>query len=285
MKKIKILLVLSFLSMLVQPVVAGVRIHCKEDSTIALHLIEVASAAGDDFGSRVAAAAKSLAGTQWAPASDNDSIGTIMVNLHGFDRMDLVNYALAAAIASRKSVPSFKEFEKALESVSRRKGEDSGFPSRLYYSSEWIVDNIYRGNLKEMTEYLTGGGFKTKTLDYVSRHKDEFPALKDPETMDKVKLNEMGYRSHRIPHLKKQSIGNKEIAELMQTGDIIIMLPHDMDYDIYDLGVIEMKDGVPYMIHFSPQSGKVQEDEYPLTRLFKLEGQHFYGYRWLRPTE
>ena len=155
----------------------------------------------------------------------------------------------------------------------------------LIYVSDWIVDNVYRGNLKEMTEYVTGGGFKTKTLDYVSHHPEEYPALKNPEVLEKVKMNEMGYRSHRIPHLKKQSAANKPLHELMQTGDVIVMLSPQPDFDLYDIGVIEMRGGEPYLIHISHENGSVVADPYPLARLFKLDGQHFYGYRWLRPQE
>ena len=281
-----ILAIVAFLSISLPFEARGFsRVHCSEDSLKVMKLIEVAASAGDNLGERVVAVAKELKEIPWSPATDNDSIGTMTVNLHGFDRMAFVNYSLAAALASRKSSPTFRDFENSLQSVSRRKGEDTGFPSQLIYGSEWVVDNIYRGNLKEMTEYLTGGGFRTKTLDYVSRHKNEYPALTDPEILEKVKFNEMGYRSHRIPHLKKQSAGNKSLADIMLDGDIIIMLSPEPDFDIYDIGIVDMKDGVPYLIHFSPQTGLVVEDPYPLARLFKLEGQHFYGYRWVRPTE
>ena len=148
-----------------------------------------------------------------------------------------------------------------------------------------MVDNIYRGNLKEMTEYVSGGGFKTKTLDYMTRHKDEFPAMTDDAVSDKVRMNEMGYRSHRIPHLKKQSVANKPLHELMDDGDIIMMLSPEPDRDLYDIGFVELKEGEPYLIHISYDNGKVVADPYPLARLFKLESQHFYGYRWLRPQE
>lgn len=147
------------------------------------------------------------------------------------------------------------------------------------------MDNVYRGHLKEMTEYVTGGGFKTKTLDYITRHKDEYPALKDPKVYDKVRMMEMGYRSHRIPHLKKQSAANKPLHEIMKDGDIIMMLSQEIDFDIYDVGFIEMVDGEPHLIHISHENGNVTADPYPLSRLFKIDGQHFYGYRWLRPAE
>lgn len=278
-------MVAAFFAPLLSVEANALRIHCKEDSDKIMDILSATSQNGGTIGERCVFAAKQLDGILWAPAHDNDSTGTMMLNLHGLDRFEFINLVLAVADASLKSSPTLKDFESSLESVSRRKGIDDGFASQLLYGADWIVDNVYRGHVKEMTEYLTGGGFKTKTLDYVSRHKEEYPALKDQSVLDKVKMTEMGYRSHRIPHLKKQSAGNKPLHELMETGDIIMMLSPELDYDVYDLGFVEMKDGEPYLIHVSRESGKVVADPYPLNRLFKLENQHFYGYRWLRPVE
>ena len=263
---------------------AKVRIACEKDSVMAEKIMKAVDKDAD-YGKRIVAIAEMLDGTPWAAAPDNDTIGTVVVSLHGFDRMGFVNNVMALAMASVKSQPTMKDYADALVNISRRKGVDDGFTSQMLYVSDWIVDNVYRGNIKEMTEYMTGGGTRTKTLDYVTRHKEEYPALSNPETLDRMKMIEMGYRSHRIPHLKKQSAGNKPIHELMQSGDIIIMSALEDDYDLYDIGFIEMKDGEPYLIHISHETGKVVKDPYPLARLFKLEGQHFYGYRWLRPTE
>lgn len=264
---------------------AGARVHCEEDTAAVSRLLGVAASRGGNLGERCVAVAKALEGTPWSPAADNDSLGTLVVNLHGFDRMGFVNTVLAVAQASGKRYADETEFENSLASFSRRKGEDLGFESQLLYGSDWVVDNVYRGNLKDLTEYLGGGGFKAKTLDYVSRHKDEYPALANPETLDKIKMMEMGYRSHRIPHMKKQAAGGSEFMRLLQDGDIIMMLSPAPDYDVYDIGFVEMRGGEPYLIHISYENGKVVADPYPLQRLFKLENQHFYGFRWLRPTE
>lgn len=290
LKDISILmpLTLILLAIVLSPMGAGAyeaRVHCAEDTVKVRKLLEATASNGGTFGERIAFVAKQLEGTPWAPQSDNDEKGTILIDFHGLDRLEFVNAVLALAEASMQKIPRVKEYERFYEEYSRRNGQDDGFPSQLHYGAEWAVDNIYRGNLKEMTEYIGGGGYKTKTLDYVSRHKDEFPAMKDAVVADKVRMNEMGYRQHRIPHLKKQSIGNKSIHELMETGDVIIMLSGDIDRDIYDIGFVEMKDGVPYLIHVSRDTSSVVADPYPLPRLFKLENQHFYGYRWLRPLE
>lgn len=277
--------ILGMMMMMTNLSARAFRIHCKEDTVKVSSILSKTAEHGGTFGERCVFVASQLEGTPWSAPLDNDSIGTIIVNMHGFDRLGFINTVMALADASMKNMPTIKEFVYSLEAMSRRKGIDEGFVSQLHYGADWIVDNVYRGHVKEMTEYVGGGSFKAKTLDYVSRHKDEYPALKDSVVLEKIKMIEMGYRSHRIPHLKKQSAGNKSLHELMQNGDIIMMLSPEIDYDIYDMGFVEMKNGEPYLKHISHESGIVVTDEYPLSRLFKIEGQHFYGYRWLRPTE
>lgn len=261
-----------------------IRYNSPQDSVKVMEIIKAAGE-GTSYGDKISSAAKAMAGIPRGKAADNDSIGTIMIRLDSINQRELIYTAIAAAKTAQLTVPTLREFEKNLENISRRKGIDEGFPSQFFYGSDWIVDNVYRGNLKEMTEYLDGGSSRTKTLDYVSRHPEEFPALKDSTVMDKVKIVEFGYRSHRIPHLKKQSIGNKNVKELLHNGDIIIMNPPATDFDIYDIGIISMDKGEPYLIHISRESNEVVVDPYPISRLFKIEGQFFYGYRWLRPIE
>lgn len=272
-------IILSSLNM-----VGAIRYHCPQDSVKAMELVEKA-ATGKTYGQRIVEAAKALQGIPYAPSADNDSLGTLVVRLDSLNQREFIYMALAAAKTAELTVPTLREFERNLENVSRKKGKDEGFASQFLYGADWIVDNVYRGNLKEMTEYLDGGSYRTKTLDYVSRHPEQFPAMSDSLTAEKVKVTEYGYRSHRIPHLKKQSIGNKNVKELLQDGDIIIMSPMDSDFDIYDIGIVTIENGEPTMIHISREKGEVVVDPYPLTRLFKIEGQFFYGYRWLRPTE
>lgn len=261
-----------------------IRYHSAKDSEKIMEIISQASK-GDTYGDRIVEAAKAMQGIPFGKAADNDSIGTIMLRLDSLSQREFIYIALAAAKTAEQSLPTIRDFEKYLENISRRKGIDEGFPSQFFYGADWIVDNAYRGNLKEMTEYLGGGGFRTKTLDYVSHHPEQFPAMKDSVVADKIKTVEFGFRSHRIPHMKKQSIGNKNVKELLQNGDIIIMNPPDIDFDIYDIGIVSFENGEPTLIHIPRDKSVVTLDLFPLTRLFKNEGQFFYGYRWLRPTD
>ena len=262
---------------------AAVRYKNSEDAVRIMEIISQVKA--EDYGDRIVEAARFLEGIPWGASADNDSIGSLVVRLDSLNQREFIYTALAIAKTSQLTAPSLRDFEKNLENVSRRKGVDEGFTSQFLYGSDWIVDNVYRGNLQEMTEYIEVGNSRTKTLDYVSRHPEQFPAMADSVTAEKVRVIEFGFRSHRIPHLKKQSINNKNIKEILKNGDILILSPMDTDFDIYDIGIVTIDKGEPYLIHISKEKNEVMQDPYPLSRLFKNEGQHFYGFRWLRPLE
>lgn len=264
--------------------IANPRYHCDNDSALALRLISEASKA-ESFADRIVLAAKALEGVPYAPAADNDSLATIVIRLDSLSQREFINVVIAAAKTAELTRPSLREFERNLENVARHKGKDEGFPSQFLYGADWIVDNVYRGNLKEKTEDLEGSSFRTKTLDHVSRHPEKFPAMSNPDVAEKVRINEFGYRSHKIPHMKKQAINNKNMVSLLQNGDIILLCPLEDDFDIYDIGFVSIENGNPTLIHISKDSNTVSLDQYPLSRLFKIQGQFFYGFRWLRPVE
>ncbi len=258
------------------------RFHCGEDSAKALEIL-AATAAQESRQSRIATAARALAGIKTSDEALLDSTGRLEINLHRLSPLDFVSAVLAFSKACDNRNPGVQEFAEAFENIACRKGSDTGFASRLKYGADWAVDNIYRGNVGELTERMPDNVFKTKSLDHFTTHRDKYPAMTDSTTYEEVRMVEMGYRSHKIPHLKKQTITKKEIAETLREGDVIMLLSPESDYDLQDIGILVERDGVLHFIHASRQTGVVTEEPDPLPRFFKTQGQHFYGYRIIRP--
>lgn len=254
---------------------------CKADSLMAVRLMQASFEAGRDVtvGQRVAAAALSLVGS----VCDTDTCdGAMFLN---FSRsMTFPNLCLAAAKTSALNFRRVSDFFEAFTGVDCRKGEYDGFTSRFHYGSDWIMDNIYRGNFKELTETYSGGAtFRTKSLDYVTRNRGLYPELADSVTFERMRMIEMGYRTHKIPHLKKETVNRKWLAEDIRQGDILVLLSGRQDYDVYDIGVVVIHEDGPHLLHLDPVTRTVVVEPDPLNRYFKRNGQQFYGYRWLRP--
>lgn len=259
--------------------------HCDEDERLAAAAVEAARATGGNAGVRALAAAKTFIGMPYGDDSRFDSIsGPAIIDLHTVGEQEFVESALAAAKASYDtSAPAERGFAEALISIRYRKGVNDGFVSRMRYLSDWVVDNVYRGNMTDLTARMPNNLHTVRTLDRITRNRADYPALADDETYERMKMFEMSYRAHKIPYLKRESAGKKQTTGMMREGDIVVILCRDSSYDMEDMGLIEMRDGKPYMTHVSRRKGKVVAEDQPLERYFRHEAQSVPGYRLLRP--
>lgn len=260
-----------------------VNLHGSDCKTQIAKLMEAARANDGSFASRAGAASKLLEGKVYADNSVSDPIlGPMDVSLDTMNALGLVEYSIAAARASVAPIPSEDDFIRELRHIRYRRGENTGFPSRLRYASDWIADNAYRNNIREITFDLPGNVSTSRSLDGISRHRENYPALADSATLDRMQMLEMGYRVHKIPYMKRESISKKNVLELLRDNDIIIILNRSSDSDLLDAGFLRIIDGKPYLYHASERDGKVIVDSEPLNDMMKLRAKEVAGYRVLR---
>lgn len=256
------------------------------DTIVAQELVMELASGDMLFGERIVRAAESFIGK---PSDDyymKDSTAVLRINLESATPLMLVNNAIALAKASQSpGNPSWRNFVSSFQDISCRKGEDEGFPSIMYHTSDWINDNSFRGNLKELTENFSGNIDKMKSLDEMTRYRNKFAALHDSLTFEKVRMTEMGFRTHRVPVLKKETIKNKDVQEDLKDGDIIILVPNRDGIDMYDMGIVVIRNDGPHLIHVHPQTNVIEETPDNLMRYFPLMTKYFQGYRIIRPLE
>lgn len=258
-------------------------VHCGKDSTEIMGIISSLKSSDLSEGDRMVKAAEALIGAGRDDYYSRDSIADLRINVHSFTPLMFVNNVIALVKASEKPGPAdWQTFNDEFIDISTRRGEYHGFPSIMYHSSDWIGDNISRGNISELTENFSGAVARTKSLDEMTRKRTEFAALADSATFETVRMVEMGFRTHRIPSVKKEHIKKKEVIEELRNGDILLLVPNRDGIDIYDMGIIEMQNGVPYLIHLSPQTNEVIREKEELSRYMALMTKHFQGFRLLR---
>ncbi len=246
-------------------------------------LLEAARSGGSTPAQRIGAAADFMIGSSYESTAHLDPPqGNMRVDLNSMDEMEFIEYALAAAIASFEPAPRPSDFEKALADFRYRRGENTGFTSRLRYTSDWIAANCYRNALQEITFDLPGNISTARTLDHITRNKDRYPALADSMTLDRMQMLEMGFRVHKIPYMKSQAIGKKAVVDMLRDNDIIIILDRSSDSDFLDAGFIRFIEGVPHLLHASRTAGKVTIESESLQDVFKLKAKQTGGFRILR---
>lgn len=258
------------------------RFHCPEDTVRAMEFIREFHNPGGNPAKIAGAIAAKLAGTPYAPVTKEDSLGVAEIRLDGFDEFSFVN--MVAALAKTATSPGHarpKDLEIMLEQLTFRRGEATGFPTRMVYGGDWVVDNRSRGNVKEITEDYSDN-FKTKSLEWVSRHRNDYAALRDSATFERQKMVEFGYRTFKIPHLKRETSSNKEIQRELQEGDLIMILTNQPDKDIWEMGYLVKRDDGMHLVHASESDGKVVEEPEVIDRYIRRHAKEVYGWRWLR---
>ena len=262
--------------------VSAARIADEADTTKVMTLVRDNFSPGGDPGMLAGKIAESLIGAKRGEVTMEDSVGTLLIRTDTFDDMGFLN--MVAAIARLSTSPGHKrvnEFAKELENVSFRRGEDKGFPSRMIYLSDWVVDNKARNNVKELTASYSGQ-FRTKSLEKVTRNRDKYAALKDSAVFEDQKMVEMGFRTHKVPHLKREQAGYKDVINDMRDGDIIVLLTSDPATDALEIGFVREREDGFHFIHPSYETGTVIEEKDTLDRYLKRNAKRTYGWRWLR---
>lgn len=189
----------------------------------------------------------------------------LTVRLDSLDCTTFVETVLAAAKTAYMGRTSWRDFVQTLKEMRYRGGNVNGYGSRLHYFSDWVVENSHRGDLQDVTDRIGKADYLVKTLDFMSRNRDKYAAMKDDANYAAIKNAEVGYRSHRFAYIKPINLKNVALKE----GDIVGVVTSLQGLDVTHMGVVTMVNGVPHLLHASSVKGKVIVDELPLADYIK----------------
>ncbi|MDE6316848.1 MAG: DUF1460 domain-containing protein, partial [Muribaculaceae bacterium] len=207
----------------------------------------------------------------------------LTVNINEVDCTTLIDYLAALALTGGEHRTSWRDFTYNLERMRYRGGEIKGYPSRLHYISDWIVDNTHRGNLEEVTGRCDLATYEVKSLNFMSVNRNLYPALADSANFAAIKETESGYRNHRYPIIKTSRVGNAA-KTFLRTGDIVALCTNKKGLDVSHMGILFIDEKkVPYLLHASSKAGKVILDTIPLDQY--LTKNRLAGIRVIRLKE
>ena len=208
----------------------------------------------------------------------------LTINIDELDCTTFVEtlYALARTTLDKRY--SWRDYAHNLESIRYRGGEIKGYASRLHYISDWIIDNNHRGNLREATHDMSGVKYNVKTINYMSKHRDLYPALAHEDTFQAIRNVERGYTNHRFPFLKMEWTNMKKLVKDLQEGDIIGIVTKIEGLDIQHMGVVVMVNDEPYLLDASSAGKKVQIEKENLIEYMR-HSKNAIGVRVFRMAE
>lgn len=255
-------------AMSAEAVVVG-EIRFNNEATDTLRITEILTSPSvtdvADDGARTVAIAEMFLGTPYVGGGIEDAPEMLTIRFDSLDCTTFVETVLALEMTLEERRSSWHDFAYNLERLRYRSGSLNGYASRLHYVSDWIIDNSHRGNLQEVTERIGKSTSQIKTLDFMSRNRDKYPALADDNEFERMKGFEMGYRSHRYSYIKGVDIKNADIKD----GDIIAIATKTPGLDVQHVGIAKLEGGVVHLIHASSSAGKVVVDKLPLTEYLR----------------
>jgi hypothetical protein len=232
----------------------------------------------------VAYIGKQFLGTPYKAGTLEGDEEVVTVNLDEMDCTTYVETVLALAYTIGEDRNSWHDFVYNLERLRYRNGEARNYASRLHYASDWIVDNVHRGNFKEVTGSLPLNESVVKTLDFMSRNRDKYPALQDQDNYEGIRNAEIGYRNHKYPYIKSTKLMYKDVLSELKEGDVILITTKTPGLDVQHMGILIMENGQPYLMHASSAAGAVIIDKTPLTDYLR-RNRTATGIRVLRLNE
>ncbi len=262
---------------------ADMRYHCNNDTTEINALLVKGSQSGLKTANElVSFYGHQLLGTPYVAHTLEGEKEWLTIDIDELDCTTFVESLYALARTTLDGRTSWRDYAQNLESVRYRNGELGDYSSRLHYISDWIANNSYRGNFKEVTASIPGAKFMVKNLDFMSTHRESYPRLKDDNAMfEKIKGIEVGYRMHRYPFLKKEWLGDKKTQAALKDGDIIALPTKTDGLDVSHMAIIVKEGNSIKMLHASSVDKKVKIEKDDLKETLR-RNRNWIGIRVIR---
>ena len=212
---------------------------------------------------------------------DNEAL---TINLDELDCTTFVETAMALSYTAGEQRLGWQDFLYNLRRLRYRGGEVNGYASRLHYICGWAMDNIHRGNFKDITRDMPKCKFMIRTIDFMSAHRDSYPALKDSVEFERIKAVENGYRNHRFPYIKTSDLASKDVMNSLREGDILAFVSNLKDLDVTHMGMVVAEDGKMKVLHASSTDKKVEVSKTTLPDFVK-RNRSWIGVRVFRLSE
>jgi len=203
----------------------------------------------------------------------------VVVNFQELDCVTLVENVLAMTRFIRLQDPSILESDlrtrsaylSSLREIRYRGGRVDGYPSRLHYFSDWILDNEAKGIVKEMTREL-GGEPDVRAIDYMTSHLDAYRQLANRANFLAIQEREM-----ELSQEPRYKIPESEVSAYqpsIRDGDIIAVTSTAEGLDVAHTGLAIWRDSQLHLLHAPLVGDSVEVSDRPLAeRLLRLEGQ------------
>ena len=205
----------------------------------------------------------------------------LIVNLRALDCVTFVESTLALSRCVKLRTHRFEDYTEQLRIIRYRVGKIDGYPSRLHYFSDWILDNVRKGVVSDASRELGRVPYKDET-NFMSEHRESYRQLADETVLKTIKEIEERLSATERYFIPKELFEKHTIA--IRQGDIIGITTGIDGLDIAHTGIaVEMNGAVRYL-HAPLSGGTVQITESTLAEYLQ-KNQSRTGVMVARPAE
>jgi hypothetical protein len=209
----------------------------------------------DDPGELLLAVATFFLGTPFAPQTLEQKNGEkLVINLRKLDCFTFLENTVVLAGLIRTGRTTWPAFTDALKASRYRHGLLDGYAARLHYFTDWLDDHQSQGGLQNITPVL-GGVPWHKTLNFMTTHRNQYPALADPDTYRRLREVEKSCSARSYHHIPKTSV--PMCSHKIKNGDLIAITTAIEGLDVVHVGLaVHLKRGL-HLLHASQRAGRV----------------------------
>ena len=201
----------------------------------------------------------------------------LVVNTRQLDCTTLVENVTALTLCINSKRYCWRDFLDALTRIRYRDGRLDGYPSRLHYFTDWILDNTSKGLVSEVQQQSAPfTAVQTIKVSYMSTHPDSYKALKaHPQMVPVIKKQEEKLNGRKFRYIPKGSVSDtKAMRDAVHDGDIIAITCNKAGLDIAHLGfAVWRKDGL-HLLNASQLHKKVVEEPMTLGQYLSKHPSH-----------
>lgn len=186
----------------------------------------------------------------------------LVINLTGLDCTTFLETVVTMSRLAEKGKFNFTDFERELEELRYREGNNDGYPSRLHYFSDWIFENEQKGILQDVTKEV-GGSPYANAPTFMSENPQFYRQLSESENLGAIKETESKIEKRGYFYIPKADIASLE--KNIKSGDLIAITTSMNNLDIVHTGFAFEKNGRIHLLHASSKNMEVEISEKPLS--------------------
>ena len=217
----------------------------------------------------------------------------LVVNTRQLDCTTLIENVLALTLCHRRPSQStvlggfpaevnaspsrYADFCRQLRTLRYRGGIIDGYPSRLHYFTDWILDNTRKGIIYEVQDTIAPfSAVQHIHIDYMSQHPKSYKALAaNPALVPEISRQEQSLTGLQFRYIPKSEVRNTRLLRtIIHDGDIIAITCSKPGLDIAHLGfAVWLNDGL-HLLNASQLHHKVVEEPMTLRQYLSKHPSH-----------